>query len=615
MVQIGVGHGHMHEMAVLGQRLQFHHAHGRRRAVALSDDLVEGVGGADHERVALDEAVLLPDAEVEAGGRIVVGPSVATGGEPDETADGVGRADEIVQIQDGPHVQEGVLMARDAREHVRSGPAATIGLAVELDSLADHGRLAELLGHLAQRGGGHRGDLFGPLRRHVLDMVTVDAKSGAAGDAVHLEIAFENRACALVVGLGRVANGIPVQRLVRALGPQYALGFRIHQRRRVGALDKEIAVDEVELVHEHVGYGRSRRRIGSGTDGHPQIGLLGTGGHVRVEVHQAQAVLGATAGELLGGHVEAVARGRAGLGAELDHVVDVVVVGHRVSVAGEQELRNVNARAADIGQRALSGTERTAQRQRAPDAAYKARHHGSAHVQARILGRRLAELLHDGVVSLVPGDLLPARILVEALFGVRPLEGLGDARGVVKLHDACRALRADMPAADRAVGIARQLHDDAVDHVRLDGAVVEAHVAGRGDPLPRVRIVGRLLRRRARQGRRLLRFRRTGRAPGQSGAHRCGRSSGHKCATTETHVGSAHVVPSHVAARRSGPYSHWLAAPFAGERWHCPTAQTEASRPRWQSPRRELRSERQSEIGWRDTSRRRPRRRKGGSPR
>ena len=81
----------------------------------------------------------LPDAEVEAGGRIVVGPSVATGGEPDETADGVGRADEIVQIQDGPHVQEGVLMARDAREHVRSGPAATIGLAVELDSLADHG--------------------------------------------------------------------------------------------------------------------------------------------------------------------------------------------------------------------------------------------------------------------------------------------------------------------------------------------------------------------------------------------------------------------------------------------------------------------------------------------
>ena len=349
MVQIGIGHGHVHEVVVLGQGLQIEHAHGRRRVVALANDLVEGVGGADHERVALDEAVLFPDAKIEAGGRVVVGPSVAAGSEPDETAHSVGGAHQVVQIQDGPHVQDGVLVTRDAREHVHGSPAATIGLAVEFDSFADHGRLAELLGHLAQRCRGHCSDLLGPLRRHVLDMIAVDTKCSAAGNAVHLEITLEDGTCALIVGLGHIVGGVPVQRFVSIRGTQHALGLRIDQRRRVGALDKEISVDEIELVHEHIGHGERRRRIGAGANGHPQIGLLGTGGHMRIEAHQSQPIFRAATGELLGGHVESVARGRAGLGAELDDIVDVVVVGHGVAVAREQKLKNMDARAANIG--------------------------------------------------------------------------------------------------------------------------------------------------------------------------------------------------------------------------------------------------------------------------
>ena len=104
-----------------------------------------------------------------------------------------------------------------------------------------------------------------------------------------------------------------------------------------------------------------------------------------------------------------------------------------------------------------------------------------------------------GLESLVPGYLDPAGILVEALLGISALERLGDAVGIVELHDARGALAADVPAAHGAVGIARQLHHHAIDHMGLDGAVVEAHVAGSGDPLPLVRVVGNLLRRRAGQ--------------------------------------------------------------------------------------------------------------------
>ena len=39
------------------------------------------------------------------------------------------------------------------------------------------------------------------------------------------------------------------------------------------------------------------------------------------------------------------------------------------------------------------------------------------------------EFASDGVDGLVPADLLPTRILVEALLGIRALQRLGDAVG------------------------------------------------------------------------------------------------------------------------------------------------------------------------------------------
>ena len=181
--------------------------------------------------------------------------------------------------------------------------------------------------------------------------------------------------------MAAVGGLVPVQRFVAALGAQHALGRGIDKGRGVGTLDQVVAVDEVELVDEHVGHGQGRRRIGAGADGHPQIGLLGAGAHVGVEVDEAQPVLGTAPGELVGGHVEAVARGRARLGAELDEVVDVVVVGHGVAVASEQKLADVDAGAADVRGRALGHAEGAAQGKRAPDAADEAGHHGGAHVQ------------------------------------------------------------------------------------------------------------------------------------------------------------------------------------------------------------------------------------------
>ena len=138
----------------------------------------------------------------------------------------------------------------------------------------------------------------------------------------------------------------------------------------------------------------------------------------------AQAV-GTALGEGLGGHVEAVAGGRAGVGAELHDVVAVDVVGAGVACASEQVLQLVHAGATDVGAAALGVAVDHAERGVAHQRADLAGHHGYACDGVRAAaGDSVLNVGVDQLVGLVPADLLPARILVEALLRVVRFIGL-----------------------------------------------------------------------------------------------------------------------------------------------------------------------------------------------
>ena len=262
---------------------------------------------------------------------------------------------------------------------------------------------------------------------------------------------------------------------------------------------------------------------------------------MRIEVDETHP-LRATLGEKLGRHIEAVTRGNASIGAELNEVVAILVIGLRVARPRIDVAYLVNAGAAQIGNgisRLIGAVERT-ERHALDQAARLASDHGHAPKSSGIFRNCLRERLIDKIVRFVPADLDPARIDVDPLFGIRALHGFGDTVRIVLLHDACGTFSTNV--ADRAIRIARQLHDHAIDNMRLDRAVVEAHVASGGNPFARVRIVSRLLRRGDRQIGSLL-LCRTRRATHQSSGESRSAGSCHEPSATDVQVVLAHGVP------------------------------------------------------------------------
>ena len=101
---------------------------------------------------------------------------------------------------------------------------------------------------------------------------------------------------------------------------------------------------------------------------------------------------------------------------------------------------------------------------------------------ARILGANTLEHRRDFVERLVPADLLPAGVLVKALFGIGAAQRLGQPMGIVMAHDPGDTLAAQAPPADSTRGIAFDLDHRPVDAVREDRAGTVAKRAGRGNP-------------------------------------------------------------------------------------------------------------------------------------
>ena len=109
----------------------------------------------------------------------------------------------------------------------------------------------------------------------------------------------------------------------------------------------------------------------------------------------------------------------------------------------------MDARTADVRATALGIAVDHAKRRVTHKRTYLASHHGHAGngVRAAALDSLLHMFVHQ-FVGLVPADLLPTRILVEALLGIGSLQGLGHTVGIIELHDARSALAADMSTTD-----------------------------------------------------------------------------------------------------------------------------------------------------------------------
>ena len=88
--------------------------------------------------------------------------------------------------------------------------------------------------------------------------VVIQGESCRALPAVHLERTLELGGAAPIVRL-RLAVGIHVQRMPCLLVEDDALGIQVDQRRAVGTIRKELDVDEVFLVNEHVRDGKRHR--------------------------------------------------------------------------------------------------------------------------------------------------------------------------------------------------------------------------------------------------------------------------------------------------------------------------------------------------------------------
>ena len=174
-------------------------------------------------------------------------------------------------------------------------------------------------------------------------------------------------------------------------------------------------------------------------------------------------------------------RGHARLRAELHEVLAVRVVGKRVAATGQQSRNGMRGRSADIGLERDRNVAVAAQPVHGVDPRDDARDQRE-HDDGLVLLLLLVQLLQDEIVRLIPADLLPPRVDADALLRVRALHGLRDAVLVVELHDARRALAAQMAPAGRTAVVALDLHELSVHHMAQDAASVEAHVALRGQP-------------------------------------------------------------------------------------------------------------------------------------
>ena len=330
VVKVRMSLCNMLEVVVFGHRLQIKHAHRLRRIVGLANLPIIRMRECEHERHILDEAVFFPNSRTEGHLRIVVGPAIACRIKADEAADSIRRTNKIVEREYRPARQEGVLVAGDARKRINAHRTIRKRHAIDGNSLSDMSCFAILFRNLANRRGGNGRNAFRILRRVGLNVLFIQGETSRARLSIDLERAFKRRLLAFVIRLHGIVGKVHVESLVRALGANDSLRFKVDKRGTIGSIRQEVDIDEILFMNKNVRHGQSHRGIGSGQNGNPKISLLARSAHVRIEAHEAQTFLTALR-EGLDRHVEAMTRRRTGVGSELNNVIAIFVVRHRIA--------------------------------------------------------------------------------------------------------------------------------------------------------------------------------------------------------------------------------------------------------------------------------------------
>ena len=322
---------------------------------------------------------------------------------------------------------------------------------------------------------------------------------------------------------GRVVHAVRVGGGVLVVGPDLlgAVGqarLGVDEERQVRPVLAELLVVGLG-VDDVADPAQQQRGVGARADGQPHVGLGRLGRHVGVDddgldaevgagVDQAVAAVGRLGGVRLASPEHEDALGVVDAGAfELGHVhdakpaVDVVHVDAAVEAhagRGHEVARH--------GALARAARQRVASPERRVDGAGLPLDVGSAAAAGVPVG--VGAVLLDGggdlrageVDGLFPADRLPLVLaaLPHALHGVQHV-----ARAVERL-DLRQALEADAALVEGAVGVALDLHDDAVFGVHDDRAGVGAAVAGGLVAHPLDGLVGeggrRLVEQRRRRG-------------------------------------------------------------------------------------------------------------------
>src|SRR5574340_129256 len=426
-------------------------------------------------------------------GAAALGVTVTDRVEAERAPHHVGGADDMIQQVDGEAVVHGVLMALRPAEKDRGGRPVGERHAVDHDGAADAGRFAEFTCQALDGRGGSSRDLLAAGGRVLFEVCLQAREGGLARHAVDRVFALQRRAarCRVIVRPGRCALRVPDQRLA---GLRVAGVFAVGPGEidRVGPVAQIVRIVNSQFVNQAVGHRQGQRGVGADADGDPFVGLArGEVAH-RVDHHHAHAAFARVGGKRDVG-CRRVARAMALGGAGVDRVVAVLEVGHdgprRVSDPA-RGVRAVAAMNAAAGNPHVGRAERPAEGEEQKRGGGESRRHLEDQL-ARVLGAHLVEALDDLVQRFIPADRLPARVDADAFLGVGAPQRRIHAVRIVQNHDAGDAFGAQTAAAGRALGIAFDLDDGAIDPMREDRTTAVADGARGGNPfvLPHPRIL------------------------------------------------------------------------------------------------------------------------------
>ena len=372
--------------------------------------------------------------------------------------------------------ERAVFLVGDAAADDDGGGTQRQRLAVDFNRRAERGVFHQVIGDLADLVGGNGAVRLGPFRREVFERFFEGLECGLTGDAFNLIIAEQSRISErrIVMRLGGIGRCIPDQGL--AVGTTDIIAVGVDQVRRVGPVLHERLVEAVLDLVEHAVHPRVHEREVAAQLGRHPFAARGLHRGARAHRDELQA-----AAETVCEAARVAARQTGVIAYRLAEDDQVVAV-HRVVVHRGERRERVAAAVVDGAHLALRGAGVRRAERHGPQADAQgcmAALIGSEavhlHELADVRVVAFADLLGSRVERLVPGDLHPTGVDLQALLGVGALHGRLDAMRVVHVHDGALAARAERSGVVRAIGVALDVDDHTVLHGGDETAAAAQH--------------------------------------------------------------------------------------------------------------------------------------------